>query len=79
MSTPSKKIGVSLIKGKIPWYFPIALINLSCSESAPYLPSRTESLRVTLGIDEKKTTDIPTGQSVKLGKPIFFISIGIMC
>lgn len=42
--------------------------NQCFSEALPYLPTRTEPLKVTLGIDQKKTTSIPTGKSLKLGK-----------
>ncbi|KAK4512575.1 uncharacterized protein ATC70_003278 [Mucor velutinosus] len=36
------------------------------SEALPYLPTRTDPLKVTLGIDEKKTTSISNGESLKL-------------
>ncbi|KAL9545340.1 hypothetical protein MBANPS3_007189 [Mucor bainieri] len=36
------------------------------SEALPYLPTQAEPLKVTLGIDEKKTTNISCGESLKL-------------
>lgn len=69
MCMPFQRTGAWSTKGD---YYPALIYkpisNQRCSEALPYLPTRTEPLKVTLGIDEKKTTSIPTGESLKLGK-----------
>lgn len=47
------------------------LNNPSFSEALPYLPIPAEPLKVTLGIDEKKTSNISCGESLRLGKSTF--------